>query len=98
MIRAVGTTLIRVCVCIFICSCSARRVSFQIKFKSINLKKSLSGKTLIMNIHTLEKISRKSTIIVNLKMVKNEIAISVQCESLKIALHALVILLKIIII
>ena len=31
--------------CIFIYSCSAGRVSFQIKFKLINLKRNLSGKT-----------------------------------------------------
>ena len=30
--------------CIFIYSCSARQVSFQIKFKLINLKRNLSGK------------------------------------------------------
>ena len=31
--------------CIYICSCSTQRVSFQIKFKLIHLKRNLSGKT-----------------------------------------------------
>ena len=42
--RAVARTLIGGG-CIFIYSCSARQVSFQIKFKLINLIRNLSGKT-----------------------------------------------------
>ena len=41
--RAIARTLIGGC--IFIYSCSARRVSFQIKCKFMNLKRNLSGKT-----------------------------------------------------
>ena len=44
-VRDVARTLIEVC--IFIYSCFARRVSFQIKFKLINLKRNLSGKSWI---------------------------------------------------
>ena len=43
--RAVARTLIGGGGCIFMYSCSARRVSFQIKFKFINLKRNLAGKT-----------------------------------------------------
>ena len=43
--KAVTRTLIeRGAVYIFIHSCSARQVSFQIKFKSISLKRNLSSK------------------------------------------------------
>ena len=51
-IRAVTRTLVGGGGCIFIYSCSAWRVFFQIKFKLINLKRNLSGRTWIYtNIH-----------------------------------------------
>ena len=44
-IRAVARTLIGGGGCIFMYSCSAQQISFQIKFKFINLKRNLSGET-----------------------------------------------------